>query len=167
VRGDWEGLTDVVLVAVQDGLVAPELLTYADEGGNDSQSELAALDRGRDGDVLDVAYEACVWRALREREGRALVSTGVQRPAAQTEWIGQTSDELALDQERACAYDLICLLVYDDCSSEGAKGWCRARWGEGGAPEVSRVLFSERGPKGGEEEEEQTHRQDSSPLACL
>lgn len=60
-EGGLEGeRTDVVLVAVQDGLVAPELLTNADEGGDDAQAELAALDRGRDGDVFDVAYEACV-----------------------------------------------------------------------------------------------------------
>lgn len=44
----------------------------------------------------------------------------------------------------------------------------QSKGGEGGAPEVSRVILSEQGPKGGEEEEEeQAHRQDSSPLACL
>src|SRR6266581_1914232 len=47
--------TNVVLVAVEDGLVAADLLRDVGEGLYDAEAELLALHLARDGDVLDVS----------------------------------------------------------------------------------------------------------------
>ena len=50
-----EGRTNIVLVAVEDGLVAADLLRYVREGLYHAKAELLPLHLGRDGDVLDVS----------------------------------------------------------------------------------------------------------------
>ena len=50
--------TNVVLVAVEDGLVAADLLRDVREGLYDAEAELLPLHLARDGDVLDVSDAA-------------------------------------------------------------------------------------------------------------
>lgn len=70
-------LTDVLVAAVQNCLVAARRLADASQRLDDAQPELAALHALIDSDVLDVAYAAEVARELPLHEDGADADDGV------------------------------------------------------------------------------------------
>ena len=98
--------TNVVLVAVEDGLVAADLLRDVSEGLYDAEAELLALHLVRDGDVLDVsdAAEPAQKFALEEDAADPDDAIGLARDDDEDVVRRLAAHGLELSRPRLCAY---------------------------------------------------------------